>query len=212
MNTILASKSLYQFVGTSAMGLLIFMVLILTKHKWVNTLTYFITFLTLSPITFVITKVISNNLALSLGMVGALSIVRFRNPVKSPLELVMYFALITIGISMGVNYFWSIVLVLAIILILVFSFLLNNLSKKYNFNLFNYSFTSNDAINYNIVEIEASNKLEDLENNKNLIFFSKIEGNYIYKLSLKSSDEANNIKNIFEKNKNVKTIEINFYN
>jgi|TARA_B100001063_G_C16774978_1_gene564477 uncharacterized membrane protein YhiD involved in acid resistance len=211
MNILLASQSLYQFIGTSAMGLIIFLTLVLTKHKWVNTLTYFITFLTLSPITFVITKVISNNLALSLGMVGALSIVRFRNPVKSPLELVMYFALITIGISMGVNFFWSVALLLAIILILVFSFLLDTLSKKFNFDLFNYSFTSNDAVNYNIVEIEALKKLEDLENNKNLIYFSKVENSYIYKLSLKSADEANNIKNIFEKNKDVKTIEINFY-
>ena len=36
-------------------------------------------------------------------MIGALSIVRFRHPVKSALELIMYFDLITIGIATSVR-------------------------------------------------------------------------------------------------------------
>jgi hypothetical protein len=36
-------------------------------------------------------------------MVGALSIIRFRNPVRSPLELSLYFILITLGISAYVS-------------------------------------------------------------------------------------------------------------
>jgi hypothetical protein len=52
---------------------------------------------------FVITKVISNNIALSLGLVGALSIVRFRTPIKNPLELAYYFLLITFGIAINVD-------------------------------------------------------------------------------------------------------------
>ena len=43
-------------------------------------------------------------------MIGALSIVRFRNPVKNPLELVIFFILITIGISFSANYKWGILL------------------------------------------------------------------------------------------------------
>ena len=52
------------------------------------------TFAILPFITFVITNVIAGNIALSLGMIGALSIVRFRHPVKSALELVMYLILL----------------------------------------------------------------------------------------------------------------------
>ena len=70
-------------------------------------------------ITFVITKVIANNIALSLGMVGALSIVRFRNPVKNSLELVIYFALIAVGISAGVNINYSILLGILVSLIIL---------------------------------------------------------------------------------------------
>ena len=61
---------------------------------------------------FIITAVIGNNIALSLGMVGALSIIRFRTPVRSSYELVIYFALLTMGISTNVDYRLTIVLFL----------------------------------------------------------------------------------------------------
>ena len=67
-------------------------------QNWVKTISHTATLLFLPLITYVITSVISGNIALSLGMVGALSIVRFRNPVRSPLELTVYFSSIAMGI------------------------------------------------------------------------------------------------------------------
>ena len=64
--------------------------------------------ISLVAITMVITLVImtiSGNLILSLGMVGALSIVRFRTPIKDPVDLVFIFWAITVGIANGVGYF-----------------------------------------------------------------------------------------------------------
>jgi hypothetical protein len=52
-------------------------------------------------ITSVIIMTISSNLVLSLGMVGALSIVRFRTAVKEPLDIVFMFWAIAIGITTG---------------------------------------------------------------------------------------------------------------
>ena len=66
------------------------------NEKYVRTLSNIMTFCLLPLTGLVITSVISGNIALSLGMVGALSIIRFRHPVKSALELIMYFDLITI--------------------------------------------------------------------------------------------------------------------
>ena len=63
----------------------------------------FLTSLMIPPVALVITTVISTNLFLSLGMIGALSIVRYRTPVKSQYELALLFGLITIGIAGGVN-------------------------------------------------------------------------------------------------------------
>jgi len=53
-------------------------------------------------ITTSIIMVISGNLILSLGMVGALSIVRFRSAIKDPLDIVFMFWSISIGIANGV--------------------------------------------------------------------------------------------------------------
>ena len=80
-------------------GLLMRFSLTLTGQVWAKTYQQTMAFIILPVVTYVITKTITGNIALSLGMIGAMSIVRFRNPVKSALELIMYFALITIGIA-----------------------------------------------------------------------------------------------------------------
>ena len=210
---ILLSQSFVEFTGTVFFGFLTFATLIFVKQKWVNTMSYFITFLLLPATTYVITKVIANNLALSLGMIGALSIVRFRNPVKSPLELVMYFALITIGIAMGVNHFWSIVFVIAVILVLLFSFYLDKFIKKTKFfRLFEYSFNSNDALSINILEIESDALISTLEENPNLIFFSKTSNVFLYKLGIHNREELKKTVEGLKNNKNIKNIEIQYSN
>ena len=115
----------------SGLGLSIRYVLGYGKQSWVMTMHHTLSYCLLPSITMIITFLISGNLALSLGMIGALSIVRFRNPVKSPLELVLFFALITIGIGTAVNFKLSILLTL-MINIFIFSFFKidENLKKK----------------------------------------------------------------------------------
>lgn len=73
-----------------------------------------------------------SNLIVSLGMVGALSIVRFRNAVKNPLDLLYLFWTISAGIICGVGlYLLSILLcVIMTILILVLQMLPNSKSSS----------------------------------------------------------------------------------
>ena len=68
-------------------------------QAWAKSHAQTVSFMILPVITYIITKTISGNIALSLGMIGALSIVRFRHPVKSALELIIYFDLITINLD-----------------------------------------------------------------------------------------------------------------
>ena len=56
-------------------------------------------------VTSMVIMTISGNLILSLGMVGALSIVRFRTPVKDSMDLIFLFWAISAGIANGVGYF-----------------------------------------------------------------------------------------------------------
>ncbi|MCP4001152.1 MAG: DUF4956 domain-containing protein [Gammaproteobacteria bacterium] len=53
--------------------------------------------------TILIITVVKTSLALSLGLVGALSIVRFRTPIKEPEELAYLFIAIAIGLGLGAN-------------------------------------------------------------------------------------------------------------
>ena len=55
----------------------------------------------LAGITFLVITIVKSSLALSLGLVGALSIVRFRSPIKEPEELVYIFLAIAIGLGCG---------------------------------------------------------------------------------------------------------------
>lgn len=70
------------------------------------------------PVTIlVLTQTIATNLYLSLGLIGALSIVRYRTPVKSQYELAYLFALIAIGIVTGVNAKYAFLLTVFLIII-----------------------------------------------------------------------------------------------
>ena len=117
-------------------------------------------------ITLVITKVISGNIALSLGMIGALSIVRFRNPVKS-FELVMFFALITLGISMAINWKWGILLTSVIVSIIFLSKLIEIISQSFGYDIYSLSFEEGVALN--LIEVQSIKEIEFLEKNKKLL-------------------------------------------
>tara|TARA_B100000315_G_C14430635_1_gene519970 strand:- start:362 stop:859 length:498 start_codon:yes stop_codon:yes gene_type:complete len=53
--------------------------------------------------TMLVISIVKSSLALSLGLVGALSIVRFRAAIKEPEELVYLFLAISIGLGFGAN-------------------------------------------------------------------------------------------------------------
>lgn len=86
---------------------------------------YNVSFVLMTMITTVIIMTISTNIVLSLGMVGALSIVRFRTAVKDPLDIVYMFWAISAGIAIGAAMY-----PLAIIGSIAFSLTLAWLSKK----------------------------------------------------------------------------------
>lgn len=68
-----------------------------------NKTQYLRVFLLLAPTMVLIITIIKGSLALSLGLVGALSIVRFRTPIKEPSELLYLFVMIAIGLGLGAD-------------------------------------------------------------------------------------------------------------
>jgi hypothetical protein len=61
------------------------------------------TFVLISITVMLVISIVKSSLALSLGLVGALSIVRFRTAIKEPEELVYFFVAIAIGLGMGAD-------------------------------------------------------------------------------------------------------------
>lgn len=69
----------------------------------------------LAPILALVMLLIGSNLALSIGMVGSLSIIRFRNVVKSSRDMVFLFWLIALGLGCGTRSFKLTAIAFAII-------------------------------------------------------------------------------------------------
>ena len=190
-------------------GLLLRFALTLSGQAWAKSHAQTVAFMILPVITYVITKTITGNIALSLGMIGALSIVRFRHPVKSALELIIYFDLITIGISTSVRTKWAIQLAVCTIVIIIAVKLINTIYRKYNKRFYNISF--NEGIEFNTIELSSSKKIPDAEEHKNLkkIIYDSNDG-YTYLLNFENSKELSSFKNKIEQNEYVKKIDLNF--
>lgn len=86
---------------TTLLALYIFMIYRLVTRKVFYSKSFNISLAALSMITAAIILAMQSNLVISLGMVGALSIVRFRTAIKDPMDLVFLFWSISIGIICG---------------------------------------------------------------------------------------------------------------
>ena len=183
-------------------------IIVILGQNWVKTFSHTLTIMLLPIVTYIITSVISGNIALALGMVGALSIVRFRNPVKSPFELVIYFTMITAGIAAAVSLKWLLILFMSILLVLISSLIFN---KVYMFftgkPLYVTSFTEGNSLH--TLEITTTSNLEELSNRYDLVNFIKSNENIVYRLANPNKKEIIAVANMLENNKQVLRIVFN---
>ena len=198
-------QSIILLVGS---GLLLRFTLSLTGQAWAKSHAQTVAFMVLPVITYVITKTISGNIALSLGMIGALSIVRFRHPVKSALELIMYFALITIGIALSVRTKWAIQLVLCTVVIILLVKLVQKISNKFGKSFYNYSFNEGNVSN--TLEIFASQKIRSVEKSNYLVssLDDRDANDIIYRMNFDNRKTLEEFKKTLEEEKNIKKINV----
>lgn len=86
---------------TVLIALYIFVIYRVVTRKTFYSKTFNISLVALAVITAAIILAMQSNLVISLGMVGALSIIRFRTAIKDPMDLVFLFWAISIGIICG---------------------------------------------------------------------------------------------------------------
>jgi len=99
-------------------------------------------FILLAFTTMLVISVVKSSLALSLGLVGALSIVRFRAAIKEPEELAYLFLVIAMGLGLGANL--RLITISAFVVIIAFLWLRYLLDKKETFNNLFLSINSAD--------------------------------------------------------------------
>lgn len=142
------------------LGLIIYSIYRYTYSGVIYSKNFAISLVAVCTITSIIVITLASNVVLSLGMVGALSIVRFRTAIKEPLDVVYIFWAITIGIVSGAGLYAYATLSTVIIGLLFF---LMNLIKEKNKKFI-------VIINYEKIAHEA---VQDLLNKTKYILRSK---------------------------------------
>ena len=113
----------------------------------------------LSATVFLVIVIVKSSLALSLGLVGALSIVRFRTPIKEPEELVYLFLAIAIGLGYASGQLLITSLLMLLIISLIYIWLSNRkIAGTNEFNL---------VINWSNNSIKFESILENLSDFSN---------------------------------------------
>ena len=92
---------LFSLFMSCLIGFFIFLIYRGATRKTFYSLNFNISLIAMSMITCAIMLAIQSNIVLSLGMVGALSIVRFRTAIKDPMDLVFLYWSISMGIICG---------------------------------------------------------------------------------------------------------------
>ncbi|MCH9844489.1 MAG: DUF4956 domain-containing protein [Alphaproteobacteria bacterium] len=183
-------------------------ILVFIGQQWVKTFAHTATIVMLPIITFVITKVISGNIALSLGLVGALSIVRFRNPVRSPFELSVYFASITMGIAASVSLFWLLFLAASLSTAAGVIIVLYYLSPKITGNAY-FETSFSEGNHKSTLEVRATAPIENLYNHQSLMSASRQEKKYVYMLASNNFDAMKEIADTMNNEKLVTNVQLN---
>lgn len=99
--TVSVGKIILSLIVAFIIGVYIIIIYKKTYSGVIYSKSFSLCILLLAMVTAMIIRTISSNLALSLGMVGALSIVRFRTAIKEPTDTVFMFWSITAGIMAG---------------------------------------------------------------------------------------------------------------
>lgn len=119
--TALSTHDLFNIVFSLVLAILIGLVISQVYKRTHRGLNYEVGFLTtliiLAPVVAAVMMFIQGSLVLSLGLVGSLSIIRFRTPIKDTRDMVFLFWVITVGLGCGI-YNWTLVVIFTLLVFL----------------------------------------------------------------------------------------------
>ena len=135
------------------------------------------TFVILGVTTCIIIMIVKNSLALSLGLVGALSIVRFRAAIKEPEELIYLFLIIAAGLGCGAGQLKITMIGVLFSLLIIYIYYLFLSKKKIEYSeLINLAIIVEDKIKYESINNIIS-ELKKISTELNFISMYKTNTN-----------------------------------
>lgn len=189
--TITVDKILLSLIIAFVIGVFIVFVYKKTYSGVVYSKSFSLCIILLGMVTAMVIRTISSNLALSLGMVGALSIVRFRTAIKDPTDTVFMFWSITAGIMAGAGlYLVAIVASLGIGILYFVGYMLGFKAKHQYLFIIKYDASIDELIIKQLKKLPKT-KLKSKSISKNIVELT-------FELELKDNDAKvlNDFKNI----------------
>ncbi|MGI6316477.1 MAG: DUF4956 domain-containing protein [Christensenellales bacterium] len=145
------------------LGMLIFLVYKRTFRGVLYSHSFNVSLVMLTMVTALIIRCITSNLTLSLGMVGALSIVRFRTAIKDPMDTVYMFWAVAAGILVGAGtgfYAYAIIGSAVISLFLYFMFLRGGKKSHAYLLIIRHDFNATNEVNYAVNRLPRPARLK----------------------------------------------------
>lgn len=189
--TITVDKILLSLIVAFVIGVFIVFIYKKTYSGVVYSKSFSLCIILLGMVTAMVIRTISSNLALSLGMVGALSIVRFRTAIKEPTDTVFMFWSITAGIMAGAGlYIVAIIASLGIGLLYFAGYMLGFKAKHQYLFIIKYEVGMDEYIVKQIKKLPKT-KLKSKSITKNVVELT-------FELELKDNDDKilDSFKNI----------------
>ena len=189
--TITVDKILLSLLVAFVIGVFIVFIYKKTYSGVVYSKSFSLCVILLGMVTAMVIRTISSNLALSLGMVGALSIVRFRTAIKEPTDTVFMFWSITAGIMAGAGlYLVAIIASLGIGILYFLGYMLGFKAKHQYLFIIKYDVSMDELILKQIKKLQKT-KLKSKSISKNIVELT-------FELELKEDDSKvlDNFKNI----------------
>lgn len=177
------TDSLIGMVSAFLLGLFIYFVYKKTFNGVIYSHSFNISLMVMTLATALVIMGISQNVLLSLGMVGALSIVRFRTPIKDPMDLIFLFWSVVAGILCGAG-FIPLVATGSLVIGLVIIFFQNKIVVE-NPYLLIVKF-DNEMVNTEIEKILAANSKKYMLKSKTILHEGEAE--VTYEVRLKEND------------------------
>jgi len=190
-------SSTIDFIDITTALLLVFIIWLLINFVYKKTYTgvlysksFSLSLIGLSSVTCLIIMTITSNIILSLGMVGALSIVRFRSAIKDPNDIVFMFWSIAVGIACGAGFFTiagygSVIIAIVLLLVSKYRILqspylliiqskhecldqIEKVLKQYTTTYLSKSVTASDETCESIFEIRTAKQKTIIQNIKSI--------------------------------------------